>query len=207
MNTAAPISYEACAKVVKALAHPARLLIVHELARVDERCVQDLTDLIGTDMSTVSRHLARLREAGIIEDDRRCSSVYYRLRVSFLRNFLRSVESVLPDPSRLENADRGPTSSQAMGTAADRRSSSQPRSKTMKLIQVLGPGCTKCTRLMENAEAAVQEAGVEAQVEKVSDMNVIMGFGVMMTPALAVDGEVKVVGKVASPEEIKALIV
>lgn len=77
----------------------------------------------------------------------------------------------------------------------------------MKLIQVLGPGCAKCTRLMENAQAAVQEAGLEAQVEKVSDMNVIMGFGVMMTPALAVDGEVKLMGKVPSPEEIKALIV
>ncbi len=77
----------------------------------------------------------------------------------------------------------------------------------MKLIQVLGPGCAKCTRLMENAQVAVQESGVEAQVEKVSDMNVILGFGVMMTPALAVDGEVKVVGKMASPEEIKALII
>lgn len=76
----------------------------------------------------------------------------------------------------------------------------------MKLIQVIGPGCANCTRLMENVEAAVREAGVEAQVEKVSDMNVILGFGVMMTPALAIDGEVKVMGKVASPEEIKDLL-
>ena len=77
----------------------------------------------------------------------------------------------------------------------------------MKLIQVLGPGCAKCAKLKENAEAAVQETGVEATVEKITDINVITGFGVMMTPALAIDGEVKVVGKVPSAEEIKQLLV
>ena len=77
----------------------------------------------------------------------------------------------------------------------------------MKLIQVLGPGCAKCAKLKENAEAAVQEAGVEATVEKITDINVITGFGVMMTPALAIDGEVKIVGKVPSTDEIKALLV
>ncbi len=76
----------------------------------------------------------------------------------------------------------------------------------MKLIQVLGTGCTKCTRLKENAEKAVQDLGVEASVEKIEDINVITGFGVMMTPALAIDGEVKIVGKVATPEEIAKLL-
>jgi small redox-active disulfide protein 2 len=76
----------------------------------------------------------------------------------------------------------------------------------MKLIQVLGPGCAKCAKLKENAEAAVQESGVEATVEKITDINVITGFGVMMTPALAIDGEVKVVGKVPSAQEIKQLL-
>jgi len=76
----------------------------------------------------------------------------------------------------------------------------------MKLIQVLGTGCAKCTKLKENAEKAVQELGIEASVEKVEDINVITGFGVMMTPALAIDGEVKAVGKVCSPEEIKQLL-
>ncbi len=76
----------------------------------------------------------------------------------------------------------------------------------MKLIQVLGPGCAKCAKLKENVEAAVKEAGVEATVEKITDINVITGFGVMMTPALAIDGEVKVVGKVPTTEEIKALL-
>ena len=76
----------------------------------------------------------------------------------------------------------------------------------MKLVQVLGPGCAKCMKLKEQAEAAVKELGIEATVEKIEDINVITGFGVMMTPALVIDGEVKVVGKVASVEEIKKLL-
>jgi len=76
----------------------------------------------------------------------------------------------------------------------------------MKLIQVLGPGCPKCAKLKENAEAAAKSAGIEATVEKVTDINVMMGFGIMMTPALVIDGEVKSVGKVLSPDEIKKLL-
>jgi len=76
----------------------------------------------------------------------------------------------------------------------------------MKLLQVLGTGCAKCTKLKEHAETAVEESGIEATVEKVEDINVITGFGVMMTPALVIDGEVKVVGKVPSVEEIKKLL-
>ena len=76
----------------------------------------------------------------------------------------------------------------------------------MKLIQILGTGCAKCDKLKKNAEEAIAASGVEAMVEKVTDINVITGFGVMMTPALAIDGEVKVVGKVPSPEEIAKLL-
>jgi small redox-active disulfide protein 2 len=76
----------------------------------------------------------------------------------------------------------------------------------MKLIQVLGPGCAKCEKLKHNAEEAVTQSGVEATVEKITDINVITGFGVIMTPALAIDGEVKVVGKVPSPDEIAKLL-
>ena len=76
----------------------------------------------------------------------------------------------------------------------------------MKLIQVLGPGCAKCSQLRENAQVAVDELGIEATVEKIDDINVIAGFGVMMTPALAIDGEVKAVGKLCSKDEIKELL-
>lgn len=75
-----------------------------------------------------------------------------------------------------------------------------------KLIQVLGPGCMKCQKLAENARAAAAELGLQAQVEKITDINVMMNFGVMMTPALVVDGEVKAAGKVLSVEEIKQLL-
>lgn len=76
----------------------------------------------------------------------------------------------------------------------------------MKRIQVLGTGCAKCAKLKQHAETAARETGVDATVEKVEDINVITGFGVMMTPALAVDGEVKVVGRVPSVEELKQLL-
>ena len=76
----------------------------------------------------------------------------------------------------------------------------------MTLVQILGTGCAKCEKLKKNVEQAIQELGVEAQVEKVTDIIKITSFGVMMTPALAVDGQVKVVGKVATPEEIKAFL-
>ena len=73
-------------------------------------------------------------------------------------------------------------------------------------IQILGTGCNKCRSLQANAEAAAQALGMEAEVEKVEDIQQIIKFGVMTTPALAVDGKVKVVGKVASVDEIKKLL-
>ena len=76
----------------------------------------------------------------------------------------------------------------------------------MKKLQVLGPGCPRCQKLVENAEVAANQLGIEYQIEKVTDINEIMKFGVMMTPALVVDGEVKVVGKVPSTDEIKAML-
>ena len=73
-------------------------------------------------------------------------------------------------------------------------------------IQVLGTGCPKCKQLAENAETAAKELALNYELEKVTDINKIVGFGVMMTPALAVDGVVKVVGKVPSTEEIKNIL-
>ena len=76
----------------------------------------------------------------------------------------------------------------------------------MKKIQILGIGCPKCKKLAENAEAAAKELGVEYELEKVTQINDIMKMGVMVTPALAIDGDVKVVGKVASPDDIKTML-
>ena len=76
----------------------------------------------------------------------------------------------------------------------------------MKLVQILGTGCAKCEKLTHNAEEAVTQSGIEAKVEKVTDITQITSFGVMMTPSLAIDGEVKLVGKVASPDDIQKLL-
>ncbi len=76
----------------------------------------------------------------------------------------------------------------------------------MKKVQVLGPGCPKCTELAKRTEAAAKALGGDYEVEKVSELSKIMSFGVFMTPALVVDGTVKVVGQVPSVDEIKKLI-
>jgi len=76
----------------------------------------------------------------------------------------------------------------------------------MKKIQILGTGCPKCKKLAENAEAAAKELAIEYDIEKVTDINEMMKFGVMITPALVVDGLVKVVGKVPPQDDIKQLL-
>ena len=76
----------------------------------------------------------------------------------------------------------------------------------MKKVQILGPGCAKCKALADNAAATIEDMAGDYEIEKVTDIGEITTFGVMMTPALAVDGEVKFVGKVASPKEIKKML-
>ena len=76
----------------------------------------------------------------------------------------------------------------------------------MKKIQILGTGCPKCKMLTANAEAAVKALGVEASIEKVEKIQDILKFGVMTTPALVVDGQVKSAGKVLNAEEIKKVL-
>jgi DNA-binding transcriptional ArsR family regulator len=90
---------EARAKVMKALAHPTRLFIVDELSR-GERCVCDLTEKVGADVSTVSKHLSVLKSAGIVRDDKRGVQVFYRLRVPCILNFFGCVEAVLEEVGR-----------------------------------------------------------------------------------------------------------
>ena len=73
-------------------------------------------------------------------------------------------------------------------------------------LQVLGTGCPKCKKLAELTDAAATELGLDYELEKVTDINDIMNMGVMMTPALAVDGQVKIAGRVPSTEEIKSYL-
>ncbi len=89
-----PAQFREQAKVMKALAHPTRMFIVDELSR-GERCVCELTEMIGAEMPTVSRHLAQLKSAGLVNDEKRGSKIFYRLRVPCCLSFLKCVESVL----------------------------------------------------------------------------------------------------------------
>lgn len=90
---------EARAKIIKAMAHPTRLFIVDVLSR-QERCVCELTEMVGADMSTVSKHLSVLKAAGIVQDSKRGSQVYYSLRCPCILNFFDCVESVLATMAR-----------------------------------------------------------------------------------------------------------
>jgi DNA-binding transcriptional ArsR family regulator len=93
MTAAAQAQYRAQADIIKALAHPTRLFIVDELSR-GERCVCELTDMIGVEMPTVSRHLSQLKAAGILEDEKRGSQVFYWLRVPCVLNFFKCIKAV-----------------------------------------------------------------------------------------------------------------
>jgi len=86
--------YEARARVLKALAHPTRLFIADELSR-GERCVCELTAMIGADMSTVSRHLTMMKNAGIVDSEKRGAQIWYTLRVPCVLNFFNCVESII----------------------------------------------------------------------------------------------------------------
>ena len=80
------------------------------------------------------------------------------------------------------------------------------RDVTMKKVQILGTGCPKCKKLAENAEAAAKKLGIEYEIEKVTKITDIMAIGVMVTPALVIDGQVRVVGKVLSADDISEIL-
>jgi small redox-active disulfide protein 2 len=77
----------------------------------------------------------------------------------------------------------------------------------MKKLQIFGPGCARCDKLAEHTEAAARELGIDYELEKVTDIEKISEAGVFVTPALAVDGQLKLVGKVPAPQELKTFLV
>lgn len=99
MNLKTKRQLELRAKIIKALAHPARLLVVQTLTE-GEQCVCELTDLIGSNMSTVSRHLSLLKNAGIIQEEKRGNKIFYQLKTPCVLNFLKCVERVLEESQK-----------------------------------------------------------------------------------------------------------
>lgn len=98
--------YEVRARIIKALAHPSRLLIVDELAR-GERCVCELTAMVGADVSTVSKHLSVLKNGGIVSDERRGTQVFYSLKVPCILDFFGCVEAVVEATAKEQLAALG----------------------------------------------------------------------------------------------------
>ena len=99
-------AYEARAKIAKALAHPSRLLILDALGE-KEMCVCDLTKLVGADQSTVSKHLAVLKGAGLVEDRKEGSMMFYRVKPRCLEGFFRCLESVLAENFKAQRVALG----------------------------------------------------------------------------------------------------
>ncbi len=90
------------ARIIKALAHPVRLFFVEELAR-EERCVCELTAMVGLDISTVSKHLSVLKSAGILIDDKRGNQVFYQLVTPCILNFFGCIEAVINSETAATN--------------------------------------------------------------------------------------------------------
>ncbi len=95
--------YQARARVAKALAHPSRLMMLDALEK-KELCVCELTEMVGADQSTVSKHLAVLKQAGLIEDRKKGTNTYYRIRICCLEGFWQCVESVLKENLKAQEA-------------------------------------------------------------------------------------------------------
>ena len=94
MNEKVGAQYIARANIIKAIAHPSRLFIIEELNK-SEKCVNELTEMIGADTSTISKHLSVLKNAGIVFDEKRGNSVFYKLRVPCILDFIGCIETVL----------------------------------------------------------------------------------------------------------------
>jgi small redox-active disulfide protein 2 len=180
--------FEARARILKALAHPSRLFIVDQLTQ-GERCVCELTEMVGSDMSTVSKHLSVLKSAGVVADQKRGMQVYYRLKMSCALRFFECVGEVIEQTARDQ---------MEMANISER--------KGLMRIQILGTGCAKCKQLAENAETAARNLGLGYQLEKITDIKDIMKFGVIATPSLAIDGMVRLVGKVVTAAEIQMIL-
>lgn len=99
MNEKTQAQYTARANIIKAIAHPTRLFIIEELNK-SEKCVNELTEMIGADTSTVSKHLSVLKNAGLVFIEKRGNSIYYHLKVPCILDFIDCVETVLETNAR-----------------------------------------------------------------------------------------------------------
>jgi len=103
MDSKTKTKYEAQARIMKAMSHPTRLFMVEVLSR-GQRCVRELTEMVGSDISTISKHLSVLKSAGIVADEKRGTQVFYSLRIPCVLKFFSCVESVLKANAKAQAA-------------------------------------------------------------------------------------------------------
>jgi ArsR family transcriptional regulator len=189
-------------RVFRALAHPVRLSVVRRLLEAGEICACDLAELFPHDRTTVSKHLAVLREAGVVRIRRDGVRVLYSVRLGCLESLLSCMETL---PEIPEDGEENGDLEREPGLEKVTQTKREVDMKELK-IQILGPGCAKCHKLEGNAVAAAEALGLSCEVEHVRELDRILDFGVMTTPGLVLDGKVVSAGKVATVEEIKKLL-
>lgn len=173
------------ADVFKALGHPTRLRIVEKLAD-GPCCVCEFVNETDFDFSTISAHLAVLQKVGVVTSEKKGREVHYSLTMPCVNSFAQCIETALKKQLSEHLA-----------------MFSEKLEENME-IKVFGPGCKKCKTTEDVIREAVKEAGLEATVTKVSEIQEIAAAGIMSTPAVAVDGNIRSTGKVPSKEEVKA---
>jgi small redox-active disulfide protein 2 len=163
--------------ILKVLSDPIRLRILKAL-RIEDLCVCVFVELMNCEYSKLSYHLRLLKEAGLIDCKKDGNFLIY-----YLTEF-------------------GKKKVSCFGLLGFKCKNILIRNKKME-IKILGTGCPKCRKVYGNAKKAVEELGVDSEVEKVEDIDKIISFGVMMTPAVVINGVVKASGRIPNTEEIK----
>ncbi|WP_240473420.1 metalloregulator ArsR/SmtB family transcription factor [Ferrimonas senticii] len=185
MTTFDLAQYQARTQVLKALAHPTRLWLVEQLEQ-QERCVCELVCGVDADISTVSKHLSVLKNAGIVSCRRQGKQIFYRLETPCLLKLMNCVETVISSNAK------------AAVLVANKE-------YPMK-VEVLGPGCKRCTELATNIARIAATMANPIEVEKVSDMAKLLEYNVLSTPGIAIDGKLVSSGRVPSDDEIEAML-
>ena len=214
--------------VMKSVADPTRVRILKAL-EAGEMCVCQIVAILELGQSTVSKHLFLLKMAGLVKERQEKKWVHYSLDgsegVPYARKTLNTLKGWLNDDPVIgrdrkrealareigpaEICERGMTlpgrGTRRAARPPERSGRSNNERKSMK-IAILGTGCPKCKQTAEVVRRAVEQAGIEATIYKVEEIQEIVKFKVMMTPAVAVDGQVRISGKVPTVEEVKALL-
>lgn len=173
------------ADILKAMAHPVRLMIVDLLAEKDAGFAE-IHNLFQYDKSTVSKHLTVLRKAGIISTVKHANESIFHLEVACVNAFFTCSTAVIQ-----HNIIKLSCCSDKQDKKGDKMN-----------IKILGTGCAKCKKLEANVNKAVAQTGIDAEITKIEELDKIIAYGIMVTPGLVIDDEVVSAGKLLTVKEI-----